>query len=51
MTVKEFIELLKEYPEDGKVRIRGGEGIDGDWAELIVSAEGFSEVIFCEEDN
>lgn len=36
MTVKELMEILKNYDENAQVILKGGECEDGAWAELRV---------------
>ena len=43
MTVKELMELLKNYDENKTVEIMGGEDGNGSWAELSVGNDAIME--------
>ena len=43
MTVKELMELLKNYDENETVEIMGGEDGNGAWAELSVGNDSIME--------
>ena len=57
MTVGELIKILKQYPKNYLISVVGGEGCDGDWAQLSVCKNEkdacwqYGEVIATEEET